>query len=182
MFGTKGYAATSIEELCSSSFVATRYFYEEFTNREGLLMALYDSVTTTVADAVLAVDVPSGPDHVVVATRARIAAFVHAVTDDERVARVLLLESGGGSATLEARRRDVHGYFARFVAERSFPYLSAGEIEARDYELLALLFVGALNEAVTHWVVTPPQQRRDVEHVIDTVTEMYLLVRRGLET
>ena len=81
----------------------------------------------------------------------------------------------------ECWRRDVHTFFAAFVAERSFPYLQAGEIEARDFELLALLFVGALNEAVTHWVVTPPADRRDIEHVIDTTTEMYLLVRRGLE-
>lgn len=181
LFGTKGYAATSIEELCSTSYVTARYFYEEFGNREGLLLALYDAVTTRVSEAVVAVEVPPGPDHVAVATRARVSAFVHAVTDDERVARVLLLESGGGSPALEARRRDVHSFFAAFVAERSFPYLAAGEIEARDFELLALLFVGALNEAVTHWVVTPPDERRDIEHVIDTTTEMYLLVRRGLE-
>jgi AcrR family transcriptional regulator len=181
LFGTKGYASTSIEELCSTSYVTARYFYEEFENREGLLLALYDQVTAQVSAAVLAVDVGPGPDHVEVATRARVAAFVHAVTDDERVARVLLLESGAGSAALEARRRDAHSFFAAFVAERSFPYLEAGEIEERDFELLALLFVGAVNEAVTHWVTTAPAERREIEHVIDTVTEMYLLVRRGLE-
>jgi hypothetical protein len=134
-----------------------------------------------VSEAVLAVEVAPGPDHVQEATRARISAFVHAVTDDERIARILLLESGGGSTALEIRRRDAHAFFAAFVATRAFPYLEAGEIEERDYDLLALLFVGAVNEAVTHWVVTDPDARRDIEHVIDTATEMYLLVRRGLE-
>lgn len=181
LFGTKGYAATSIEELCSTSFVTNRYFYEEFGGREGLLLALYDAVAAEVAAAVAAVDVPPGRDHVAAATRARVAAFVRAVTDDERVARVLLLESGGGSAALEARRRDTHEFFARFVAERAFPYLAAGEIAEHDVELLALLFVGGVNEAVTHWVVTAPPHRRDLDHVIDVVSDMYLLVRRGLE-
>lgn len=181
LFGTKGYASTSIEELCSTSFVTTRYFYEEFGSREGLLLALYERVTEQVAGAVLAVDVPPGDDHIAVATRARVSAFVHAVVDDERIARVLLLERGGGSAALEEQRRAVHSFFARFVAEKSFNYLDAGEIVARDYDLLGLLFVGAVNEAVCDWVVSPPGERRDIEHVIDTVTEMYLIVRRGLE-
>jgi AcrR family transcriptional regulator len=181
LFGTKGYASTSIEEVCSTSFVTTRYFYEEFGNREGLLLALYDSVIERASLAVLAVDVPPGPDHVALATRARVSAFVHAVVDDERVARVLLLEQGSGSPALEARRREAHRFFARFVAEHSFAYLDAGEIVERDYEFLALLFVGAVNEAISDWVVTPQAERRDIEHVIDTVTEMYLIVRRGVE-
>jgi len=181
LFGTKGYASTSIEDLCSTSFVTTRYFYEEFGNREGLLLALYERVTEQVAGAVLAVDVPPRDDHIAVATRARVSAFVHAVVDDERVARVLLLEQGGGSVALQEQRRAVHAFFAHFVAEKSFNYLDAGEIVARDYDLLGLLFVGAVNEAVCDWVVSPPAERRDIEHVIDTVTEMYLIVRRGLE-
>ena len=181
LFGTKGYAATSIEELCSTSFVSTRYLYEEFTNREGLLLALYDHLGAQVAAAVLAVEVPPGGDHIAVATRGRVSAFVHAVVDDERVARIVLLEQGAASSALEARRRDVHAFYAHFVAEKSFNYGVLGEVVDHDYDLRGLLFVGAVNEAVTNWVVTAPPDRRDIEHVIDTVTEMYLIVRRGLE-
>jgi AcrR family transcriptional regulator len=182
LFGTKGYATTSIEDLCSASYVTARYFYEEFGNREGLLLALYDQIAGNVTATVQAVEVGPGPDHVAESTRARVAAFVHAVTDDERVARVLLLETGGGSPALEAKRRDTHTFFAAFVAAKALPYLDAGVIEERDFDLLALCFVGAVNEVVVNWVVTPPDDRRDIEQIIDAVTEMYLLVRRGLET
>ncbi len=181
LFGTKGYALTSIEELCSTSFVTTRYFYEEFVNREGLLLALYDQVVEQVVAAVLAVEVPPGEDRIERATRARVAAFVHATIDDERAGRVLLLEQGGGSAALESRRRATHTFFARFVASKSFNYLEAGAVLPHDYDLLGLFFVGAVNEALCDWIVSPPEERRDIEHVIDAITEMHMLVRRGLE-
>jgi AcrR family transcriptional regulator len=179
LFGTKGFANTSIGELCRVSYVTTRYFYEEYGDRERLLLDLYDRLVTQVGLDVLGVDEPDGPDRIVRVTRARLSAFVHSVVADERAARVILLESG--SPALEARRREAHQFFAAFVAERAFPYADAGEIEPRDYSLLALCFVGAVNEAVMHWMITPPDDRPDIEHVIDTLLELYLLVRRGLE-
>jgi AcrR family transcriptional regulator len=178
LFGTKGYAATSIEELCTASFVTNRYFYEEFGGRDGLLLALYDHLISRVSDAVLAVDVPPGTDHVRLATRGRIEAFVRGVTDDERVARVLFLEGG---TTLERRRRDAHAFFADYVAQLAFPYVASGEIEVRNFHLLALGFVGAVNEVVTHWVLTEPSDRVAVDDIVDAAMEMYLLVRAGLE-
>ena len=54
LFGTDGYAATSIEKLCAAAGVSTRSFYEEFDGREALLMALHDRVTQRALDAVIA--------------------------------------------------------------------------------------------------------------------------------
>ena len=39
LFGTKGYGSTSIGELCRESYVTARYFYEEFGDKEALLVA-----------------------------------------------------------------------------------------------------------------------------------------------
>jgi AcrR family transcriptional regulator len=181
LFGTKGYAATSIEDLCAASYVTNRYLYEEFGGREALLVALYDHLIAQVGEAVLAVSAPPGPDHVRDATRDRIAAFVRGVTDDERVARVLFLEGGNASAALERRRRDAHAYFAEYVAQLAFPYAASGEIEVRNFHLLALGFVGAVNEIVTHWILTEPGERVEVDEIIGAAMEMYLLVRAGLE-
>lgn len=171
LFGTNGYSATSIGELCRVSFVATRYFYEEYGDRESLLLELYETLVEQVRARILAVTEPPGPDHPYLAARARIAAFVHGAAHDERVARVLLLESG--SPRLEARRLAVHRDFARYVAQFAISYVDAGKVEPDDYELLALMFVGAANEVITHWVLSPPDERADLEHIIDRLTEAY---------
>ena len=180
LFGTKGFAATSIGELCKTSYVATRYFYEEYGDRDSLLLALYDKLIEQVNGPVLAVNEPPGDDHVRRSARARISAFVHGTADDERIARVLLLESG--SAIVENRRRQAHEFFAKFIAQLAFPYVEAGDIRPYDVELVSLMYVGAINEAVSNWVLTPPEERHDLEYVIDNILEVFLLIRAGLET
>jgi AcrR family transcriptional regulator len=172
LFGTKGYAATSIGELCRVSFVATRYFYEEYGDREAVLLELYETLIEQIRERILEVSEPPGPDHMYRAARARIAAFVQGAARDERVARVLLLESG--SPRLEARRLATHKEFARYVAQFAISYVDKGTIEPDDYELLALMFVGAVNEVITHWVLSPPAERGDLDHVIDRLAEAYL--------
>lgn len=179
LFGTKGYAATSITEICKTSYVTNRYFYEEFGDREHLLLALYEREMAKVSERVAAISVPPGPDHVREATRQRIGAFVHSVIDDERIARVALLESA--SPALEARRRDAHAFFAQYIASLAFPYVAKGEIQPYDFDLLALCFVGAVNEVMSSWILTPPEARKDVDRLIDTLVELYLMVRAGLE-
>ncbi len=44
LFGTQGYSATSIEQLCSAASISTRSFYEEMSSREQLLIALADDL------------------------------------------------------------------------------------------------------------------------------------------
>ena len=176
LFGTNGYAATSIGELCKVSYVTTRYFYEEYGDRETLLLELYEQLIAKVGNAVITASAPPGPDHVAQAARARLSAFIYGVTEDERAARVVLLESG--SALLEARRREAHEFFATLIASMTFRYVEAGEVpDTHDFELLALMLVGAVNEAVTHWVLSPPEARADREHIIDTILEMWLVIR-----
>jgi len=179
LFGTNGYAGTSIGELCKVSYVTTRYFYEEYGDRETLLLELYEQLIGKVGHAVVSASAPPGPDHVSQAARARLSAFIYGVTEDDRAARVVLLESG--SARLEARRREAHAFFATLIASMTFRYVEAGEVpDTHDFELLALMLVGAVNEAVTHWVLSPPEARADREHIIDTILEMWLVVRQAV--
>ena len=44
LFGTKGYAATTVEEVCRRAYVSSRNFYEEFDNRLGLLVAVGERI------------------------------------------------------------------------------------------------------------------------------------------
>src|ERR1041384_3464475 len=54
LFGTEGYATSSIEKLCTHAGVSTRNFYEEFNAREDLLMALHTRVNEKAFRAVSA--------------------------------------------------------------------------------------------------------------------------------
>jgi len=51
LFGTQGYHAVSIRQLCRQAGLTERHFYQSFTDRRELLSAVYENVFTEVRDA-----------------------------------------------------------------------------------------------------------------------------------
>lgn len=71
LFGTNGYAATSVKQICREAALTERYFYESFTDRHACLVALYSDLaqemstatTTAIADHCGRRRRPGGRDH-----------------------------------------------------------------------------------------------------------------------
>lgn len=162
LFGTKGYAATRVDEVCRQASVSTRNFYEEFDNRFDLLVAVGDRVAATVFAAWTA-PAASG-------LRGRTAALVHALVDDPRVARVAFVE------TLVV---DPEGVRSRRATTRIFPDWIVAYLEdtfdrrglsARARRVLAVATFGAVDELIADWVLAPAGDRSPVDALIDEVT------------
>ena len=115
LFGTRGYAATTIEMLCAEARLNPRYFYEQFESREQLLRAVYDrhveDVFKSVVEAV--VTAPLDP-RLRLETASR--AFVAQSLADPRATRINYFEMIGVSRELDARRREVLGYYVDLTA------------------------------------------------------------------
>lgn len=126
LFGTRGYAATTIEALCAAAHLNPRYFYAEVDSREDLLRAVYDRHVDEVRQAVLAAIGAAPPD-----PRGRLTGALRTFIDgslaDERAARVNYFEMVGVSPELEGRRREVLGSYVDLVA---------GQIAAMDPPIL----------------------------------------------
>ncbi|MGB3698237.1 MAG: TetR/AcrR family transcriptional regulator, partial [Gordonia sp. (in: high G+C Gram-positive bacteria)] len=114
-FGTAGYAATSVKQICVTAALTERYFYEAFGDRQDCLAALYDELSEQMReltlDAVMAVTEPG----VAAVTSAGLRAFVEYLTADPRRARVVLIEVVGVSPAMEQRRNAVLSEFADVV-------------------------------------------------------------------
>ena len=115
LFGTRGYAATSIEAICGEARLNARYFYETYETRESLLGAVYDRHVEAVFGAVLAAVAAAPPDPVV-QLRKGLAAFVELTLADPRATRINYFEMVGVSAALEGRRRVVLRRYADMIA------------------------------------------------------------------
>ena len=91
LYGTHGYAETSVKDVCREARLTDRYFYESFRDSVDLFTSLYDHLTAEllalVATAVAAV--PPDPERQV---RAAIEAFVRSLADDPRKARIVFAE------------------------------------------------------------------------------------------
>lgn len=171
-FGTSGYARTTIEGLCAGAGVTPRHFYDEFGGREALLVAVFDEIVGWVTEAVGAA-LAAAPEDPVARVRAGVGAFLHAMLDDPRRARVACVEIVGVSPEVEAHRRTVLHEFAALITGEA-ARLAGGR---RDFSLAALALVGGTNELVVEWVVG--DRRLPIDELVEEVTRLFVAV--GIE-
>lgn len=165
-FATDGYRGVSIEQLCARAGVSTRNFYEHFSNREELLLALHDDLNARALQAAAAAVAQADPDDLDARARAGVRAYVDVVTTDPRWARIALVESVGVSPTTERHRQEAIGRFADLIELEATRLADAGAVPARDHQLTAVALVGAINGLVNTWTVTPDWADR-VDDVVD---------------
>lgn len=156
LFGTKGYARTSIGQLCTAARVTARHFYEEFKERETLLFAVYDRIVDEARKAVLR-ELATAPDDPHARVRAGIGALVHVYLHDPRYVRIACIEVVGVSPTLEKHRRSVIREFAGIIASQAAQLAERGVLEQRDFSMVGTALAGATNELLIEWVLSDAQ-------------------------
>lgn len=177
-FGTQGYRATPIEQLCTAAGISTRNFYEEFPSREALAIELHDDLNRRALEAVELAIGGCDPSDLEARARAGMAAYLRVMTEDRRWARIALVETVGVSPTAEQhRRRAIEGFAAVLLAEAN-RLAAAGIVPARDFSLTAVALVGAVNGLVNTWTAAADWHAQ-VNEVAEEATRLILLAIRG---
>ncbi|WP_245765246.1 TetR/AcrR family transcriptional regulator [Nonomuraea jiangxiensis] len=153
LYAKPGFAATTIERLCSEARISNRAFYECFGGREELLQALHERCVEesliVVAKAIQ--DAPNALDDRV---KAGIRAYIEFTTADWRRARIMHVEVRRSGDVLTASRQRAVDSFARLVEEAAADFPAATPLNRR---LVALGVIGALQELLIEWLLTEPQ-------------------------
>ncbi|REE99832.1 TetR/AcrR family transcriptional regulator [Thermomonospora umbrina] len=180
LFGTDGYAATSVERLCTTAGLSTRQFYEEFANREAVLIALHDQVNRRAFDAVTvcveALDTESGRPGTDVdveqLVRAALRGYITVTAADLRWARVAYVEVVGASPEVEARRVRWRRRWAELLETAATTAGLLGDPVSPRIHLGIVGFIGAVNALAHEWCTASP--RLPLETVIDTLAALFL--------
>lgn len=147
LLSRQGWQATTVTAICEHARLTPRYFYESFTDRDELLLAIFDGILAEVADQAAAglTATPSMDDHI----RASIAAWVRVATIDPRMARVAFVEALGSEALMR-RRLEATRQFADMLTDRARAlYPGAAE---RMLAAASVIVAGALIETMIEWV------------------------------
>ena len=153
LFGTQGYRATSVHQLCTEAGLTKRYFYESFGDREAALAAVYDELIGGLRTATL--DAVAQHDQVDTIAEAALTAFVDYLTTDHRRAQIVLIEVVGVSPEMETRRHAVLTEFAELVVG---VWLRGGEATSlRRHTAVAL--VGGVNHLLVDWLLSGKTQQ-----------------------
>ncbi|MDZ7915188.1 MAG: TetR/AcrR family transcriptional regulator [Rhodococcus sp. (in: high G+C Gram-positive bacteria)] len=171
LFGTHGYAATTIGMLCSDSNVSTRHFYREIGSRSELLKKVVTTMNQDGERAAREALTDGGLLPAATAIEAAIRAYLGVTCRTRPAARVCYVEVVGVSTDIELwriRQRDVivdmFGTLASAAAVR-------GELPDKDYRLVVLAIIGAANIFAQEWALARSPDATFAPYV-DTLVEL----------
>ncbi|MDV7243565.1 MULTISPECIES: TetR/AcrR family transcriptional regulator [Rhodococcus] len=158
----------SVRGVCKRAGLATRYFYESFTDRDALIVAVYDHVVQRIATSTLEAVSTAGPGEREI-VEAGVRNIVRAVAEDPRHGR-LMFSVAQSSEVLAQRRLDSSRLFAGLVTKQTVGFYEVAESPRLD--LAAHFMVGGLAQTLTAWLngtVTLPE-----EDLVNTCTDLLL--------
>jgi len=138
--GQEGAGAIGVGRVCQEAGLTKRYFYESFTSLAQLQSAVVDHAIAVMSERVDPFR-PAGPGG---PPQAWLEAFVGALVDDERLARVLLTETHGGALS-PFRHQIIDVAIAGMAPPGSDPH---AELRAR---LVSYAQIGTLSELCLAW-------------------------------
>lgn len=171
LYGTRGYVATSVKDICGEAGLTDRYFYQSFENSGDLFTAAFDRTNDELIGLV-GQKIGSVAPQPEAQVRAAIETFVRALAEDPRKARLLFIESASAGPEVERHVRATLRQFAALVAATARPHLPAAMPE-RVLQMGALSLVGAIERVMIEW--QEGELDASIEQVIDYFVELFLI-------
>lgn len=141
----------TVEKICAAASLNKRYFYESFTDIDGLSAAVVDDIADEVRSATVAAADAAAEQPLEVQAMASVTAAVRTLVDDPRRARVLL---GGVAASpeLDAHRTTVMRRLTDVLIDHGRT-VHGVELEADPLAKVAPAFiVGGTADAILEYV------------------------------
>ncbi|GAA0935483.1 TetR/AcrR family transcriptional regulator [Actinocorallia libanotica] len=137
-----GWSGVSVRGVCARAGLTDRYFYESFTDRDALLLAVFDRVRDELTGGLPAAPFTGEPRAVM---RTLFLALFTALAEDPRYARVAFTDPAGSPA-LETRRHDALLAVADAVAA------GVSSVAPGDFRGPALFCVGGVGGLISAWL------------------------------
>ncbi|MCK2221696.1 TetR/AcrR family transcriptional regulator [Actinomadura sp. ATCC 31491] len=157
LYAKPGFAATTIERLCSEARISNRAFYECFGGREELLQALHERCVEE-SLGVVSKALQDAPNTLDGRVKAGIRAYIEFATADWRRARIMHVEVRRSGDVLTMSRQRAVDAFARIIQDASSDFPQEPHLNRR---LLALGVIGALQELLIEWLLSETQPEID---------------------
>ncbi len=163
-FGRKGFHATTVPMIVSAAGSSTGSFYFYFRNKEDIYAAALQTIGENIAAALNAAIAAAGPE-VFRQMRAAVSGLVRYLAEHPEEARILIIESSGLGKRLEAIRRSLVASHTRSVEHA----LAAVRPIGLDAAVAASCWVGAVYEAVFHWLEQPAGERLPADQLSQAI-------------
>jgi AcrR family transcriptional regulator len=174
-FGTRGVLQTGVKDICRRAALTDRYFYESFRDSGDLFGAVFDHATRRLFE-VVAPALDTAPPNPEAQSRAVIEAYVRALADDPRLARVVFVEAPSAGPEVERHMRATLRRFARLIEGGARPHLPTG-VTDDSLRFAATSMVGAIERLMIEW--QDGELGLSVQQIIDYLVDMLLAFGRA---
>ena len=150
VFAGKGYHRAIVDDIVRASGTSKGAVYHHFPNKEAVFLALVDDFAERLATAVAAT---IAERHGALAkVEGALTAALTTFAENERLARLVLLEAVSLGTTYQAKRAEVAGHFAALIRGYLDEAVADGAIAPLDTRVATLAWLGAVNEVVIQWL------------------------------
>lgn len=144
--GNHGWQSASVRNICSEARLNPRYFYENFSGLDELVVSVFDQTVAEAVAAILAAiaDAPQTPSD---QAHALFSTFIQRMTADPRKARLAFTEAMGSEALMH-RRVFALQQLADLVAAQAMQHYKPSGLRQGQAEINAHILVGGLIETM----------------------------------
>jgi AcrR family transcriptional regulator len=174
VFADKGFHAAAVDDIALTANTSKGGVYFHFPNKQAIFLALLDRMVALLRSRIEAA-VAEQRDPLARADAALGVVF-HTFGSHRQLARLFLVEALGAGPEFNARLAEVRASFADLIRRYLDEAVAAGDLRPLDTAITGRAWFGAVNEVVTHWVLTGQP-----EHLEDAYPTIRALLLRGLE-
>ncbi|WAC57780.1 TetR/AcrR family transcriptional regulator [Gordonia sp. SL306] len=174
VFGEDGYQNASVSAICARANLARGHFYEQFSDREELLLAVYDRIQDDGRAAVTEALATLGDGDIETRARCAVDAYARSIGSDHRRAAVAFVEIVGVSARVEEHRLEQRAVWGEFIAAELKRALGEDYVPPGGWSAATTAIVGALIAMVEQWASSPTERARRLHDVSDVLVRFLL--------
>jgi TetR/AcrR family transcriptional regulator, fatty acid metabolism regulator protein len=150
VFARKGYHRAIVDDIVRASGTSKGAVYHHFPNKEAVFVALVDDFAELLASRLAAaVDARHGA---LAKVDGALTAVLSTFADNERLARLILLEAVSLGPAYQRKRAEVTDRFAALIQGYLDEAVADGSLPALDTRVATLAWLGAVNEIVVQWL------------------------------
>lgn len=157
LIGREGYAATSIDAICSEAGLTKRYFYESFANSEELLIESYRTVTREYLGSILQATRPYLSDSRKL-VRAGLQQTFSFVKKNPHKARLIMIEAMTVRSQLGRLYGNSYNEFVNLLVSFTKPFLPGKGPGDLILAVMARGAIGAIIHLCQGWIATDFKQ------------------------
>jgi len=173
VFGTKGFHAATVREVCVAAHLTERYFYESFKTLPQLFMAAYESLRVQLMQRTLAA-IAQAPSTPIGMLEPAMRVFLEFIRDDPRRGRIMLVDSLAVNDQVAALSGATARDYSAMLKQGLNALVPEGELPHISLDLLADGMIGLNVLLAARWM------QDGFKDPIDTVVRTNLLPYRGL--